>query len=77
MWVCTTAHFPPLNEFWQSYDFFKKNLLYVPENQKAEKKFLTIKKNFWMDFFFLIPVKTFKQDLKEPVNTLSSVLVWT
>ena len=39
------------NEFWKSYDFLKKNLLHAPENQKAEKKFLTTKKKFLASFF--------------------------
>ena len=57
-----TAQFAKIrqNEFWRSYDFSKKNLLHVPENQKAEINFLTTRKNFLDGFFFLISVKTFK-----------------
>ena len=43
----------------RSYDFFKKLLLSKLEIGRSEKNFLHAKKNFFFNFFFLIPVKTF------------------
>ena len=44
----------------QSYDFFKKIYFMYMKIRSPKKNFLTTEKKFSSDFFFLIPVKTFK-----------------
>ena len=67
------------NEEKRSYEHSSENLLYQKKFGGGKIFFLHAKKIFFFNFFFLIPVKTFKQGHKEPVFNLTwfSILEWT
>ena len=59
----------------RNYEHSSENLLYQKKFGGGKNFFLHAKKIFFFNFFFLIPVKTFKQDHKELDNLLCPILL--